>query len=127
MDDGNHECLCNALVLLCNFHYDKRSIQNIHWHLSLLHYAYIPVSIEEVDPSEPPCEVKPLKSQNIDMPASDSKPEQLEKCGQTTAHDSGGDSSGHDVSDRSAIDFSGESGDEYTDSVFEIARLVNNI
>ena len=78
----------------------------------------IVVSVEEVDPSQPPCEVKPLKASENEIiakysTASDKEDEILKR-------DSLGEFSGIEA----GIDFSGDSADEYTDSIFEIARYI---
>ena len=74
------------------------------------------VSIEEVDPSDPPCEVKPLKMSDNEVivkPTSVAeKEEEILKR----------DSMGEFPAIEGGFDFSGDSGDEYADSVFEIAR-----
>ena len=77
---------------------------------------HIIVSIEEVDPSQPPCEVKPLKASEPEVifkstVVPDNEEEILKR-------DSMGEFSGIE----GGIDFSGDSADEYTDSVYEIAR-----
>ena len=74
------------------------------------------VSIEEVDPSDPPCEVKPLKmSDNEVIVKPTSVPEKEEEILKR-------DSMGEFPAIEGGFDFSGDSGDEYADSVFEIAR-----
>ena len=74
------------------------------------------MSVEEVDPSKPPCEVKPLKTPENEAGLRSGITS--DKADDITKRDSPGDSSGPDA----GMDFSGDSGDEYTDSIFEIAR-----
>ena len=65
-----------------------------------------------MDPSDPPCEVKPLKISDNEVII---KPEMEEEVLKR-------DSMGEFPVIEGGFDFSGDSGDEYTDSVFEIAR-----
>ena len=76
----------------------------------------IAVSIEEVDPSDPPCEVKPLKMPDNDTVAKSTTATEMDD--EMLKRDSMGEFPGIE----GGFDFSGDSGDEYADSVFEIAR-----
>ena len=77
--------------------------------------------MEEVDPSQPPCEVKPLKASENEIIAKYSTTS--DKDDELLKRDSLGEFSGIEA----GIDFSGDSADEYTDSIFEIARYIQYI
>ena len=84
-------------------------------------YVYILVSIEEVDPSQPPCEVKPLKASEPEVKLKNAvvaEEKLFDKEEEILKRDSKGEFPGIE----GGIDFSGDSADEYTDSVYEIAR-----
>ena len=74
------------------------------------------MSIEEVDPSKPPCEIKPLKASENESASKSAITS--DKTDEITRRYSPVDSPGPE----GGIDFFVDSGDEYTDSIFEIAR-----